>query len=188
MADAPTMAQLDALMRTISDMKAVPLAKVMRNAAKDMAFEMLRNTPQAKVTRSPFWKFTKNGHSWWVNKEKIPYVANPGTRSFRQYQKEAKIYRKVSKGYATASWGTMLAQLGGRMTTRFPSAAKMSKAEARAADGEPKPFVRMVNALSYIGKLDATGRITAPAIAKARENIMRGIAGHMAAAMRRASA
>lgn len=171
--------QLDTLMHRLAEAKGVPLAKVIRNASKDFAFEAQRATPVAKITKSPYWfiKAPKSGQPRWVVKW--------SAKSKSGWQKQ--LFRKVSKGYAKASWLGMMSALGiGKGAGKFQSAQRTSTAIAQAADSERNPVVRMLASLSYINKLDARANIAARGIQRAEAKIINGLAQVQAQMFRRA--
>lgn len=172
MADTDTneLAHLDNMIKMLSSIRGIPLAKVLRNAAKDVAQGAYRATPMAKITRSPvyFLKNPRTGSPRWVNR--VSYGKDGPLRPHPKW-------RKVSKGFAKASWVAIMRNLGmgTGSSSRYPSAQKEGAVVASASDKEPHPFVRMIDALSYLGKLDQTNGIAQAGIRLAESRLMKAL-------------
>ena len=178
--DANELRQLDSMIRSLSAIRGLPLGKVIRNAARDMTKGMFYATPVAKITKSPlYWlKNPRTGSPRWVNR--TTYGKNGPPRPHPKW-------RKVSKGYAKSSWITALRNLGVNQGSEksYPSAQKESFAEANASDTVTNPYVRMVDALSYLKKLDDRSNMVQSGIRRAETNILKALTMEFAKAARK---
>lgn len=183
---------LDSLMNALASIRNLPLAKVIRNASKDFLQGSYRATPLSKIThKDTLWTKKPGQTPHWVNKAK-----ERARKTDRRVSESAKrpVNKKwvapfrVSQGFAKASWITAMRQAGMTMGSgkRYTSAQKESAIQSQASDGEQHPFVRMMNSLSYLAKLDDKHNIAQAGIRLADTRILKAITAELAKASRQA--
>lgn len=199
-------ARLTALMQRMQALKSqvdggeYPMAKVLRNAARDFAQAAYQATRSAATTRTPFLQVPdKRGGRYYrayLERVRTNQLLHGGRHELRpgMYLKGAMRWvRKVpvkrpglrggktpnppypvAKGFARASWIGVFRELG--MTTARPaSRVPESVTRAGTADFQPRE-ITLADRLSYIGRLDAMDAIVPRGMAAAAGRLERGCA------------
>jgi len=166
-------AQLDSLMQTIAELKHVPMSKVLRNAARDISATAQKTTRKAEVTKSSFWLITdKSGKKRWINRAIIP---KRKTSRRWKHHKNIKVWRKLKIGYAKASWIRIMQLLGIRKASSRYGAAMANGIVENNLTQDDHPFVRMINGLNYIKKLNDEDNMIGQGITRAQDKILKGL-------------
>jgi len=161
------LARLNRAMLKIQAVKGVPMAKVIRNAARDFVQEAYRATPLAKKRQTDFLYLGKKrpphggrGRPRWVRKE----PTKSGSRWDPPFS--------IARGFSKSSWIGMMRQLGmnGKRSDHASAAVYGDVFTSQAND---KMFTELVNTLPWIGKLDDRKGIQLRGIRKATERIER---------------
>lgn len=175
---------LDNLMQALANAKNVPIGKVIRNAAKDISATAYKFTPRAQVTKTSFWHIkNQKGEMIWVNRANIP---ERKTNRRTKKHKRIKIWRKVRKGYAAASWVRIMQNLGmEKKSSPYRKAMEQGMTVDETSKSFQTPFVRILNALDYIKKLDDRAGMIDKGIQNASEKLLRGLDQMMASKLRR---
>ena len=171
--------QLDSLMHTMAAAKGVPLAKVVRNAARDFTRGALKATPQAdKGIESDCWQFkpdskhpaNHNGGNaqYWLSKRKQWEDKHRGPLKW-------PITHKISSGYAKASWRGVMQLLGVPSAGRYPSAQGEGSVASHAYDTTEIPWFIIRNTLSYMNKLDARSGLVMAGLQNAEAKIINSL-------------
>lgn len=185
--------------RLMAQIKEVPVAKVLRNAARDFAHGAYRATGTAAVSRSPFLQVPdkrggKYGRAYMERAARASAAGEallaPGTylRGAMRWIRKTPARRPgsrgghtpnppypVAKGFARASWIGVFRGLG--MTTQRParnvpaSAVRIGQVESLAEGGQPA--LEIVDRLSYIARLDARDGVTAAGLRLAQQTMER---------------
>ena len=97
-------AKIDAssLMSALARLKNIPLAKVVRNAARDFAQAAIKATPVAQKSKSEFYKYFVNGQPRFLHESQVV------NRKSKKGLKKVRIY----KGWSKASWLGVFRALG----------------------------------------------------------------------------
>lgn len=202
------MAKLASLMRRMQQLKSeadggeYPMAKVLRNAARDFAQEAYAATRSAAVSRTPFLQVPDRRGSTYYNAYKARLLSGaavtPGMtiRGAMRWVKKRRVKHlglrggrtpnppyPVAKGFARATWIGVFRGLG--MTTRRP-AERIPEAATRAGTVTQEPHrIDLADRLSYIGRLDARDAIVARGVAAAIGRLETGCAQKAEALERR---
>ena len=110
------------VMRSLALLKGIPLAKVVRNAARDFAQAARRATPVASKSRSEYYRVRDRRTGEW----RYLHVSMLEGRSRKSLRNLRKV--RIYKGWSRASWIGVFRALG--MGTSRPPARLPSRVEA----------------------------------------------------------
>ena len=109
--------EISGIMEALARLKDIPVAKVVRNASRDFAQAAWQHTPLAKVSRSEFYYYWKDGEKKFLHESQI------GKR--KRGSKLRKV--RIHKGWSKASWIGIFRALGMSLKTatgRLPQAVE----------------------------------------------------------------
>lgn len=127
------------MMEALAELKQIPLAKVVRNAARDFVQAAFRATPTAKVGRAQYYRAKTNGRTWYIP------VAKTNGRRVRGLKKSGVEVRKVAirRGWSRSTWLGAMQALGmasKARPARMPEAVER-KSTASSGGAQATPSV-----------------------------------------------
>lgn len=167
------------MLRLFADLKGVPLAKVIRNAARDFAQAALKATPLAKIRSSPYARITLAGGG-----TRYARLDRYGGSTLRNLRK--KKYRiRINRGWSRASWIGVFRALGMEKAPHAPArlpAAVETIGRADMDGDDTSPRVRILDEIRFDGLpgtedaiIDAGLGLAAKRIDSEWNRIMKGI-------------
>jgi hypothetical protein len=107
----------ESLIEALAHLKDIPVSKVVRNASRDFAQAALKATPVAKVSKSEFYYFWRNGVKHFLHQSQV------GKRKRNSKLRKVRVHR----GWSKASWLGVFRALGVSLrmpTNRLPQAVE----------------------------------------------------------------
>ena len=166
---------LEKVMARLVVLKGIPMAKAVRNAARDFVQEAQKSTPLSKpktIWRQVPGRGTKTGSKIWIaskNSGKTNVSGSPKWQSMRTIR---------GRGFAKASWISAAQRLGmstsGRVRVMRGALGK-STVLLDLDESKANPSVQIFDTLDYIAKLDAQHNLSGRGISKARERVVNEI-------------
>lgn len=181
----------------MAQLKAVPVDKVLRNAARDFAHGAYRATRSAAVRKTDFLQVPDKRDGRYYRAFRAAQAANERNHGGRhvlapnmyvrggmRWIRRRAVRRPglrggttpnppypVAKGFARASWIGVFRSLG--MQTQRPAASVPPAAVEIGQAEQARGRLDIVDRLSYIGSLDARDGIVAAGLARAESIIVR---------------
>ena len=178
------------LMHAMARLTQIPLAKVVRNAARDFAKGAYQATPLARISRSEFYAFRDTDGNWrYLHQSQVGHL----TRKKRQAWKAASGFHKVriGKGWSRATWGGVFEALGLPKKNRAAGVPEEAKTRSTLETAESTTQAEMTitdlirfDRFGRGGGYDSTPEIIAAGMERARASMTRELARRLKNAWR----